>query len=146
MRQIEFLSLRNARKRLISTALSAQEWKKTWIIFMLMIWLLLLCETNNFSCLYKGFKSLFGVKVNLFSKRWIGHNFWRLASCNKDTSRQLGTLHFNYASIFQQGFTISVLVCSRNVLTFLGELWPCFAKCALILKGEFWTLHSVCAD
>ena len=97
-------------------------------------------------CFYKGFKILFGVKVNLFSKRWIGHNFWRLASCNKDTSRQLGTLHFNYASIFQQGFTISVLVCSRNVLTFLGELWPCFAKCALILKGEFWTLHSVCAD
>ena len=28
-----------------------------------------LCETNNFLCVYKGFKILFGVKVNLFSKR-----------------------------------------------------------------------------
>jgi len=49
--------------RLILTALSAQEWKKTWTIFMLMILVMIdlydlydlfdlydLCETNNFSC------------------------------------------------------------------------------------------------
>ena len=39
----------------------------------------------------------------------IVRNFWRLASCDKDTSRQLGTLHCIYTSIFQRGFTISVL-------------------------------------
>ena len=35
------------------------------------------------------------------------------------------------------------LCVSKLVPTFLGELWTCFTKCALSLKGEFWTLKHV---
>ena len=63
--------------------------------------------------------------------------FWRLPSCHKFASKQLGTLSLQLHFYFLSG-----VVCSRNVLSFVGELWPFFAKCALD-KGvnlEYWFL------
>ena len=44
-------------------------------------------------------------------------------------------VNFEHCTVFVLTY---LLVCSKLVLTFLGELWTCFTKCAFNWKGEFW--------